>query len=56
MNLTGENRGQLEIQKRHRADRQKVGSGVLGALVEMHNSHCFFCLSLFFNPYFFTVL
>jgi hypothetical protein len=56
MNLTGANWGQLEIQKRHRVDRKKEGSGVLVTPVEMHNSHCFFSLSLFFKAYFVTVL
>jgi hypothetical protein len=48
LNLTGLNSGQMEVQKRHRIDRQKVGAGVLGALVETPNPHCFFSLSFFF--------
>jgi hypothetical protein len=35
--------------KKGQTDRQKVGSGVLGAWMETHNSHCFFSLSLFFK-------
>jgi hypothetical protein len=41
--------------KRHRIDR-KVGSGVLGTWVEMHNPHCFFSLSLFFKALLLVVL
>jgi hypothetical protein len=56
LNLTGANWGLLEIQKRNRIDRQKVGSGVLGAWVETHNPHCFFSLTLFFKALLLAVL
>jgi hypothetical protein len=46
LNLTGLNWGQLETQKRHQIDRQKVASGMLGAWVEMPNPNCFSSLSL----------
>jgi hypothetical protein len=46
LNLTGLNWGQLETQKRHWLDRQKVASGMLGAWVEMPNPNCFSSLSL----------
>jgi hypothetical protein len=49
LNLTGLNQGQLEIQKRYKIDRQKVGPGVLGAQMETPNPHCLFPQSLFFK-------
>jgi hypothetical protein len=54
LNLTGFNWRRLEIQRR--IDRQKAGSGVLGAWVEMYNPHCFFSLSLFFKALLLAVL
>jgi hypothetical protein len=56
LNLSGLNWRRLEIQKRHRIDRQKVQSGVLGAWVEIPNPHCFFSLSLFFKALLLAVL
>jgi hypothetical protein len=56
LHLTGLNWGWLEIQKRGRIDRQKVGLGVLGAQVEIPNPHCFFSLSLFFKALLLAVL
>jgi hypothetical protein len=37
------------MQKGHRTDRQKVGSGVLGAWVEMHNSLIAACIYYLFT-------
>jgi hypothetical protein len=51
-NLTGLNWGRLEIQKRHRVDRQTD----TGVRVETPNSHCFCSLSLFFKALLFAVL
>jgi hypothetical protein len=55
-NPTMLNWGQLEIQKKYRIDRQKVGSGLLSTQVEMSNPHCFFALSLFFKALLLAVL
>jgi hypothetical protein len=45
------------MQKGQRIDRQKVGSGVLGARVEMHNPHCFFIsINLFIYSVYFLYL
>jgi hypothetical protein len=41
------NWGRQEISRKD--NRQEVGSGVLGAQVEMPNAYCFFSLSLFFK-------
>jgi hypothetical protein len=54
--ITEPNWGQLEIQKRHRIDRQKVRSGVLSTWVETPNPLCFFSLSLFFKALLLAVL